>query len=192
MVSIAWSDNLLISLQKIYPECVKVPMTVAEIGCFEGYGTKKLFNHLCNHESSKIFCIDPWDNEYVKNSTLFVNYKPEWFNNQFERFQENTKDISHKIQICRGYSKDILPILENKSFDLIYVDGDHSAKQVYIDACLSLPLVKSGGIILFDDYDWRYNGDGGPCEGIQKFVSENPEKTRIEFIERNQCAIRIA
>ena len=42
-------------------------------------------------------------------------------------------------------------------FDFIYVDADHTTVGVLLDAELSWPLLKSGGIIAFDDYTWHHH-----------------------------------
>lgn len=42
-------------------------------------------------------------------------------------------------------------------FDFIYVDADHTTVGVLLDAELSWPLLKSGGILAFDDYEWGSN-----------------------------------
>jgi predicted O-methyltransferase YrrM len=39
-------------------------------------------------------------------------------------------------------------------FDFIYIDGDHTSHQVGKDAENAWKLLKSGGIMAFDDYRW--------------------------------------
>jgi hypothetical protein len=39
-------------------------------------------------------------------------------------------------------------------FDFIYIDGSHIARDVLTDACMAWPLLKKGGIMVFDDYMW--------------------------------------
>jgi predicted O-methyltransferase YrrM len=39
-------------------------------------------------------------------------------------------------------------------YDFIYIDGDHTEAVVYQDATSAWELLKSGGIIAFDDYLW--------------------------------------
>lgn len=39
-------------------------------------------------------------------------------------------------------------------FDFIYIDADHTTVGVLMDAELAFPLLKSGGIMAFDDYTW--------------------------------------
>ena len=191
MISPHWSENLSMSLKKLYPEYPTTPMKIAEIGCFEGFGTLKLVERCCKHEESRVVCIDPWDDVYVKEGELFKNYNDDWWVNQYNRFLANTTSIQSKLILKRGTSTNVLPTLEPKSFDLIYVDGDHSSNQVYLDAQLSLPLMKQGGIILFDDYIWGHGGDPGPSAGIQKFLEEHKTDVEVVYIEYNQCAIKV-
>jgi predicted O-methyltransferase YrrM len=42
-------------------------------------------------------------------------------------------------------------------FDFIYVDGDHVRDQVARDAENAYKVLKSGGIMIFDDYTWGLN-----------------------------------
>ena len=47
--------------------------------------------------------------------------------------------------------KDFLP----NTFDFAYIDGSHTAYDVLQDAILVHPLLKVGGIIIFDDFGWK-------------------------------------
>ena len=60
---------------------------------------------------------------------------------------------------------------EPGEYDFIYIDGDHTASQTAKDGLNALPLLKSGGIIAFDDYTWQ-SGKGSyydPRPGIDSF-----------------------
>ena len=39
-------------------------------------------------------------------------------------------------------------------FDFVYVDADHTAASAFLDGELAWRLLKSGGIMAFDDYQW--------------------------------------
>jgi predicted O-methyltransferase YrrM len=78
----------------------------------------------------------------------------------------NTADIAAKLKMFRGYSQDQIPKLADNSIDFAFIDGDHSAKQVHLDAKLLLPKMKPNGIILFDDY---------------LFLQEFQDRIQVEF-----------
>ena len=63
----------------------------------------------------------------------------------------------------------------NKYFDLIYVDGDHSPDQIKIDLINSWNALKNGGFLLLDDYMWWYYKD----------LKKNPSTPINNFIEAN-------
>ena len=64
----------------------------------------------------------------------------------------------HKVTIKEGRSGDVLRTLPLRHYDLIYVDGSHTARDVLQDAVLGWGLLKRGGLMIFDDYLWV---DGG-------------------------------
>lgn len=130
MTSLNWNINLENSFNKIFNHPLKTKNNIIEIGCFEGYGTLKLHTLLGTHPDSKIICIDPWDDCYVKNKNEFCDID-HLFIGQYDKFLNNIEPIKDKVDIKRGYSTDILKIIEPNTIDFAYVDGDHSANQEY-------------------------------------------------------------
>jgi predicted O-methyltransferase YrrM len=189
MTSRDWNINLENSFNRIFSHPVQTKQTIIEIGCFEGYGTLKLHSLLGSHPESRIICIDPWEDCYVKNKNEFSDIDP-IFIGQYNKFINNTVSIKDKLHINRGYSTDILKTLDHNSIDFAYVDGDHSASQVYVDACLLFPLMKKDGIILFDDYYWIHKNEITQT-GIDKFINEYKDNIEVLFIGPVQCAVKI-
>jgi Methyltransferase domain len=65
-------------------------------------------------------------------------------------------------------------------FDLIFLDGDHSAAKVYQEVCLALKRLHGGGVILLHDYfpdNKPLWSDGslvpGPFMAIERLRSED-------------------
>jgi predicted O-methyltransferase YrrM len=189
MTSLSWNVNLENSFYRLFNKPLETKNTIVEIGCFEGYGTLKLHTLLGTHPESKIICIDPWDDCYVKDKIIFSDIDP-IFIGQYDKFINNVQSIKNKIEIKRGYSTDMLKTIENNSIDFAYVDGDHSANQVYIDGSLLFPLMKKGGIILFDDYYWHHNNEYTQ-HGIDRFINEYKNLIEVLFIGPVQCAVKI-
>jgi hypothetical protein len=53
---------------------------------------------------------------------------------------------------------EVLPVLKDNSFDLIYIDGDHEAGAVKNDIEKALPLLKDGGLLCGDDLEVQLSG----------------------------------
>ncbi|MDB2655881.1 class I SAM-dependent methyltransferase, partial [Candidatus Pelagibacter bacterium] len=65
---------------------------------------------------------------------------------------------------------------KNKSnFDLIYIDGDHSCDQVYIDINNAWKVLNKNGILILDDYLWWFykNLKMNPSTAINNFIKKN-------------------
>jgi predicted O-methyltransferase YrrM len=61
--------------------------------------------------------------------------------------------------------------LEDHSFDLIFIDGDHHASNALLDICFAWPLLKIGGILVMDDYNRRWHlGRPWTHEAIDAFL----------------------
>lgn len=179
--------NLKRSLDKIFEKKVLDPMVCVEIGSFEGKGSILIHNKLCDHPESKLICIDPLDDEYVKGNKN-LSFWNEACNGQKHRFYSNTK-LYPKISILQGTSNDMIPTIKDRYVDFAYIDGDHSPDQVYTDAINIFYKMKPNSIILFDDYLWSMNNITTKY-GIDKFLDEYKEKYTLLFKDY-QVAIRI-
>lgn len=159
------------------------PINYLEIGTFYGGNLLSVVQTYASHTYSKLFCIDPW-----------VDYEdyPEYRGQQqhiFNSFLDNIERSGQKdkIIICRGYSNDVIPKLQDNFFDIIYIDGNHEPEYVLEDAVLSFRKLKKNGIMIFDDYGW-----GGPeltQKGIDSFLSGYHKK--IKFLGEHNTQIFI-
>jgi len=127
-----------------------------EIGSFEGRSAVWTIENMME-DGGEIVCIDTWEGG--------AEHTPEDMNGAKFRFNENIKTVrekfpDRKVTSCTGLSTTWLPALaqEKLLFDFIYIDGSHLAKDVLTDACMSWPLLKRKGFMVFDDYAWRPEG----------------------------------
>jgi predicted O-methyltransferase YrrM len=119
-----------------------------EIGTYEGNSLIWVIDNLFTNKNSIAHVIDTFDGS-IEHSDLEKN-------SIFSRFLLNINKYRDIIVIHKGYSYNMLISLNNtytNYFNLIYIDGSHIAKDVLADAILSFSLLKSGGIMIFDDYD---------------------------------------
>ena len=127
-----------------------------EIGSFEGRSAVWIIENMME-DGGEIVCIDTWEGgaEHVNGE----------MDGSALRFEHNINTVREKyperrVTKCKGLSTQWLPAItqEKYSFDFIYIDGSHIAKDVLTDACMSWPLLKRGGFMVFDDYMWKPPG----------------------------------
>lgn len=125
-------------------------------------------------------CIDIW-----KTSKYFSN-----FNYNQKVLYEDYPNL--ELLVLNGYSWDVIgSMLETKKlepkrgfnkqeYDIIYVDASKYPHNTMIDACMAFRVLRKGGCIIFDDYNWkRDNSNLTPKIGIDAF-----EKTHYDFIKQ--------
>jgi|694.fasta_scaffold105261_3 predicted O-methyltransferase YrrM len=136
---------------------------ILEIGSFEGKSTVWFLDNILKNKNSTITCVDPWMNYSQDQDSLNSYFKEE---NEWDLNERKTKEIflhnivesgdSGKVIIRQGFSDKVLPslITEQKTYDIIFIDGNHTAPYVMMDSVMSWSLLKKGGIMIFDDYAW--------------------------------------
>ena len=133
--------------------------TILEIGSFEGRSTCWFAEH-CSQ--AHITCVD-----HFRGSS---DMKDIDMTGLFERFMLNVAHLGHRLAVQVGNSWDVLPTMPKSSFDIVFVDGSHEAQDVLHDAVQAFRLVKTGGLIIFDDYGWGLEGQSRPKEAIDAFL----------------------
>jgi len=140
------------------------PIKVLEIGAYHGANVCCLTKTHAIHSDSEIHCVDPW-----RDYDQYPEYKDEQRTN-YSKFIHNISQLHpidlNKIYIHRMKSEECAKRFQDKSFDIIYVDGNHERNFVFEDAMLSHKLIKKGGWIVFDDAH-----DKQVLEAIQMFVN---------------------
>ncbi len=109
-----------------------------EVGVFEGRSAIWALESILTDPTARMTCIDIFPEDLE------------------EKFLANLRlsGKEKKATVIKGYSNIALRKLPLDSFDIIYIDGSHTANDVMTDAVLSWELLKQGGILIFDDYIW--------------------------------------
>lgn len=111
---------------------VTKPRSVLEIGSFVGISTEVFLLHC-----QRVVAVDCWSAGDIK-----------------QEFDRRVAPYSH-LTVLWGSSPDILGKLKPRSFDLCYIDADHSYEAVKEDIRACKELVRLGGYIGGHDYDWH-------------------------------------
>ena len=152
-----------------------------EVGCYEGQASVWMLEN----SNAKLTVVDTF-----KGGQDLPDEE-----NLLHRFTDNVKEHRDRVSINMGKSQRILKEFASDTemgvdfYDFIYIDGSHLACDVLEDAILAFPLLKNGGIMIFDDYTW---GQGMspfdvPSMGINTFLSVYGNK--IKVLEKNSQVV---
>lgn len=139
-----------------------------EIGSYEGRSARWLLENILTHTTATITCIDP-----------FLSNDDQHDQARLDRFTHNLsawlpESGNGQVTLLKGLSQDVVPKLPvtPRTFDVVYIDGSHLARDTLRDAVLIWPLVKVGGLVVFDDYG-AHIGDPAliPRLGIDGFIN---------------------
>lgn len=135
------------------------PTKILEIGSYEGRSTSYIIETCSQYSPIHVYCIDTWQGsdehkvQSIDNTFLFDRFK----HNANTAIERANNDV--KLYVAPGTSLIELARLNTMDeyigyFDLVYIDGSHYASDVMVDACLTYPLLREGGVMIFDDYTW--------------------------------------
>ncbi|OLE23428.1 MAG: hypothetical protein AUG49_15955 [Catenulispora sp. 13_1_20CM_3_70_7] len=117
---------------------------VLEVGTFKGFGTV-----LMAQAGATVWAVDWHRGDAVLGATDTLCA---WWTNVRRHHVED------QVVGLVGRSETVLPMLRPASFDLAFVDAEHSYEAAAADIQLTLPLVKPGGLLLFHDYSAVWPG----------------------------------
>lgn len=125
-----------------------------ELGTWMGESAEWALANIFTHPNAHYVCVDTFEGSAehhlagIDCSTIEADAK------------ERLAPFGDRVQIRKGYSNlvlrtyDPVPIL-----DFVYVDAAHDSFNVLRDAMLAFDLLKVGGVMIFDDYEWKVYPD---------------------------------
>jgi predicted O-methyltransferase YrrM len=148
----------------LMPLAEKPGLRFLQVGAFTGDATLWMLNNVLTADGSTLVDVDTWTG----------SDEPE-----HDRF--NWSDVSRvylsRTDDYRRYGRLLVHVGSSESyfkstserFDFIYIDGAHDRKTVFHDGLNALKFLRPGGLLAFDDLQWR-SGKGPeyePYEAIQ-------------------------
>ncbi len=179
-----WFSNHIPSWNKIVGWLK--PSRVMEVGSYEGRATTYIIEKCTEFGPLHLTCVDTWEGS--------IDLPPARMAGVEERFDYNTREAIRAanapvdLQKCKCESTVTLSSLiaeGREPFDLIYVDGSHTAPDVLTDAVLGFRLLRVGGVMIFDDYLWSMEGPlhvdplNMPKPAIDAFTTTFMRKVRV-------------
>lgn len=145
-----------------------------QIGVFTGNASRWLLENILTDKDSMLVDVDPWCGNLQHESVY------DWSEVE-AAYDEQVKPHIKKVHKHKAFSKEWLTQHKDGGFDFIYIDGDHLPESVTSDAELSWDLLKSGGIMAFDDYEWDHpdGTDKNPKPAIDAFLVKYKDKLEV-------------
>jgi len=164
--------------------------TYLEVGTCEGASLFWLANRFAQSRHFQATIIDDWKDFHEEGeSRYFKNFK------QNLEIAQNRFGRQLSVEINRGVSKQILPKLiamgRASTYDLVYIDGDHTASNVLIDCSLGFDLLRVGGLMIIDDYTWGYGGNPTelPKIAIDSFLTCFAKLLKLIYVSNQQIIV---
>ncbi len=174
------------------------PRRLLEVGSFEGRSACYLIDILSPRHAIELHCVDTFAGG-VEHSVLDMSAVEIRFRANVRLAAEKALHSPHVVIHKQASDMALATLLAGggrDSFDLIYIDGSHQAKDVLADAVLGFRLLRRGGVMIFDDYLWSEKLPGGPDllrmpkPAIDAFVNLNMREIEVLRAPLYQLYIR--
>lgn len=136
--------------QQVLAPLAGKPIRALEIGVFEGRSTVWFMENILTHPDARLKWVDTFEGGSDHAGMDLSGLE--------RRFLDNVALFGDKVSGRARKSMDALKQYSDSPgslFDFIYIDGSHEAPDVLADAVLAWPLLKPGGFMGFDDYQWQ-------------------------------------
>lgn len=149
----------------------KPDLNFLQVGAFTGDASTWMLENILTDDSSTLYDVDTW-----KGSPTEQVHAEMDFEDVFNVYLEKT---NNKSRYYKGESLDYFmsraQFGPSVQYDFIYVDGDHAAVGVLLDAELGWTFLNPNGIMAFDDYTWGADlpPELAPTLGIDLFLSRH-------------------
>jgi hypothetical protein len=140
-----------------------------ELGVWLGESTEWFLEHIATHETARMDGVDTFlgSAEHVLGG-IDCSQNQKVAMARLERFGERVK--LHQMTTDAFL---LNQAWDRPSYDFVYIDAAHDARNVLRDAVLAFDLLKVGGVAVFDDYRWEVMADevDRPKLAIDSFLS---------------------
>jgi predicted O-methyltransferase YrrM len=148
----------------------KPNLRFVQVGVFAGHASEWLLKNILTDQSSQLLDIDTWEGSDEHTDIDFTAIHKEYLERVVSKFTNIYSVVADSAMYLTYLKKDYS--------DFIYIDGDHRALAVINDAENAWPLLKSGGILAFDDYLWTDQVDT-PKEAVDRFIATHNEELDV-------------
>ena len=182
-----WFGNVKSNFEELLtPLAGQDNLKFLQLGVFTGDASVWLCENILTGKDCCLIDVDTWEgsDEQAHDSIDF--------DDAYKAYKSKTE----MYKIIKAFKSTTMWFLQSvrkdPDYDFIYIDADHTTVGVILDAELSWPQLKSGGIMAFDDYTWWHeSGDPrlAPQVGIDLFLHRHQGDYEL-LAKNNQVWIR--
>ncbi|KAF8901611.1 glycosyltransferase family 8 protein [Mucidula mucida] len=184
-----WFSGHIDSWRRLFQHLQTPEPRILEIGSWEGRSAVFLLTELCQNGGS-LTAIDHFDLMQTADGRA-----------REEKLRHNLELTGRPFRIIGSFSVPALMLLLEEEmsavepgFDWVYIDGSHRADDTLLDGELVWRLAREGAVVIFDDYHWPTEEEGGmehPRRGIDAFLRlHEGEFERLSDAENYQLVLR--
>lgn len=154
-----------------------------EIGCFEGLSSVFFADHFLGNPNSTLTCVDPFLTiDHNDHGTFLQNSEEKNFDYNISVCQNSNKIKVHKVT-----SDIFFQMINNQTYNFIYIDGCHEPDFIKRDMENAFRVLEKNGIMWMDDY---CGGDGSQIRNAMDTVLEKYSGQFVLIHKGYQLAIQ--
>jgi GR25 family glycosyltransferase involved in LPS biosynthesis len=163
-------EFLIKGLEQLAGKYIKPNSVVVEVGSYAGESAEIFLN---SGRVDKIYCIDPWENDYNNSDESSYKAPMDFVENMFN---DRMAQFGDRVVKLKMPAEEAFSLIEDSSADLVYLDGEHTyeANEKYLK--LFNPKLKSDGYMCGHDWGYGKLGETGhsQTEAVRLFFSSDP------------------
>lgn len=146
-----WQSNYAAIWERIFTPQREFCQSILELGSFEGRSACWFLQHALA-DNGTFFSIDTWKGSPEFSSSVDMEAVYGRFRSNIALAKKPQQSIRYLRKTTTEGLAELIATKNRPAFDVIYVDASHVAADTLADACMAWPLLKSGGLMMFDDY----------------------------------------
>jgi hypothetical protein len=152
-----------------------------QLGAFTGDASAWLMDNILTDDTSYLTDVDTWEgSDEDEHKSMDFDDVMNTYLNRLGDYEKYSRCYNYRTTTTKFLLSRLAEQREHLvEYDFIYIDADHTTVGVLLDAELSWPLLKSGGIMAFDDLTW--GADLPPSQSPKAGILLFAERHRDEF-----------
>jgi len=142
----------------------------AEIGTYRGEFAEYLLEET---DLELLYVIDPWTFQSSEEYEDAANHSQSMHDHYYQECMKRLRRFKDRLGVRKEFSPQAAEQFDDRTFDFVYIDGNHSYKTVKADLEAWYPKVRPGGMLAGHDYvgdGFHHNCHFGVAGAVDEFV----------------------